>query len=113
MPADEASRAAIFTYLAYKKQLVATTGHLAYSIKYELYEPPKINKETLQVQNMTESTVSQETNETTIMFCGYNCQSTYQIGYNCDELVFMPNGPNPWSADAHNQSISDQQIQTE
>ena len=27
MPADEASRAAIFTYLAYKKQLVATTGH--------------------------------------------------------------------------------------
>jgi hypothetical protein len=69
-----------YIYLfAYKKQLVATTGHLTYSIKYELYEPLKINKETFQVQNMTESTVSQETNETTIMFCGYNCQSTYQI----------------------------------
>ena len=51
--------------------LPATTGHLTHSIKYELYGPLKINKETLQVQNMTESTVSQETNETTIMFsCG-------------------------------------------
>ena len=72
MPASKASRAAIYLLIwPRKKQLVATTGHLTHSIKYELYGPLKINKETLQVKNMTERTVSQETNETTIMFsCG-------------------------------------------
>jgi hypothetical protein len=71
MPAD----ALLYLLLWPRKntELVATSGHLTYSIKYELYESLKINKETLQVQHMTKSAATlqvQNMTETTIMFCG-------------------------------------------
>ena len=58
---------------------------------------------------MTESTVSQETNETTTMLCSVavNWSKLISDQCNCDELVFMPNGPGA------RVRIINQQIQTE